>query len=247
LIGLASAASVACYSHSRLEEFAMLRAIVFAGLAALVLPALLSDRALAGEITGSYLETRTCQVYTGPCFANAETALAGREALMAWKIEEGKRGNVDLAGLAVVVVVRGDNTLGHQGFDDAKELRSAIIVDERATDEQRAALVEFARDHAGRAGKEIVRVDAAPISMALDTAELRGTLKAGELATLTTRKARPTDCICTNEVAFYPPLAKVDRFAAGVSVESEYKGRGLGTHWSMPGSRSAYMGEFVYE
>jgi hypothetical protein len=201
----------------------------------------------AGEISGSYLETRTCQVYTGPCFANAETALAGREAMMAWKIDEGKRGTVDLAGLSVVVVVRGDNTLGHQGLNDATELRSAIIVDERASDEQRAALVEFAKDHAGRAGKEIVRVDAAPISMALDTAELRGTLQAGELVKLTTRKARPTDCICTNEVAFYPPLAKVDRFAAGVSIDAEYNGKGLGTRWSTPNSRSAYMGEFVYE
>ena len=203
--------------------------------------------ASAGEISGSYLETRTCQVYTGPCFANAETALAGREAMMAWKIDEGRRGNVDLAGLSVVVVVRGDDTLGHQGLDNAKELRSAIIVDERASEEQRVALVEFAKDHAGKAGKGIVRVDAAPISMSLDTAELKGALQAGELVKLTTRKARPNDCICSNESAFYPPLAQVERFAAGVSIEAEYKGRGLGTTWSTPNSRSAYMGEFVYE
>jgi hypothetical protein len=159
----------------------------------------------------------------------------------------GKRGNVDLAGLSVVVVLRGDDTLGHQGLNDPKQLRSAIIVDEKATDEQRAALVEFVKDHAGRAGKEIVRVDAAPISMSLDTAELRGNLQAGELVKLTTRKAKATDCICSNEVAYYPPLAKVDRFAAGVSIEAEYKGKGLGTRWSTPNSRSAYMGEFVYE
>lgn len=220
----------------------MLRAFAIVCVAGLA-PVLAS----AGEISGSYLETRTCQVYTGPCFANAETALAGREAMMAWKIDEGRRGNVDLGGLSVVVVVRGDDTLGHQGLDNAKELRSAIIVDERASDEQRAALVEFAKDHAGKAGKGIVRVDAAPISMALDTAELRGNLQAGELVKLTTRKAKPTDCICSNEVAFYPPLAQVDRFAAGVSIEAEYKGKGLGTTWSTPNSRSAYMGEFVYE
>ncbi|MCI0356990.1 MAG: DUF1326 domain-containing protein [Planctomycetaceae bacterium] len=223
----------------------MSRAFVLAALAAIVLPTV--QLASAGEISGSYLETRTCQVYTGPCFANAETALAGHDALMAWKIDEGKRGNVDLAGLSVVVVVRGDDTLGHQGLNDPKELRSAIIVDERATGEQRTALVEFAKDHAGRAGKDVVRIDAAPISMSLDTADLRGTLQAGELVKLTTRKARPNDCICTNEVAFYPPLAKVDRFAAGVSIEAEYKGKGLGTRWSTPNSRSAYMGEFVYE
>lgn len=215
---------------------------VFAAALALA-PAL----AFAGEISGKYLETRTCQVYTGPCFANAETAMAGREAVMAWNIEEGKRGEVDLAGLSVVLVLRADDTLGHQGVNDPKSIRSAIIVDDKATTEQRAALVEFAKDHAGKAGQEIVRVDAAPISMSLDTADLRGNLAAGQIVKLSTRKAKATDCICTNEVAYYPPLAKVDRFAAGVSIEAEYKGRGLGTQWSTPGSRSAYMGEFVYE
>jgi hypothetical protein len=216
---------------------------IFAALAALVVPAVAS----AGEISGSYLETRTCQVYTGPCFANAETAIAGREALMAWKIDEGKQGEVDLAGLSVVLVVQGDATLGHQGLDDPKKLRTAVIVDERASDAQRAALIEFAKAHAGRAGKEIVRVDAAPIDMSLDTAQLRGNLQAGKMVKLSTRKAKETDCICMNEVAFYPPLVQVDRFAAGVSIEAEYKGRGLGTTWSTPGGRSAYMGEFVYE
>lgn len=219
----------------------MLRLSLVAALIAL--PALAS----AGEISGKYLETRTCQVYTGPCFANAETALAGREAVMAWNIEEGRRGEVDLAGLSVVVVVRADDTLGHQGLDDAKNLRAAIIVDDKASEEQRAALIEFAKDHAGKAGQGIVRVDAVPISMSLDTADLRGNLSAGKIVKLSTRKAKATDCICTNEVAYYPPLAKMERFAAGVSIEAEYKGRGLGTQWSTPGSRSAYMGEFVYE
>jgi hypothetical protein len=221
----------------------MSRLIVLVCLALLVLPALAS----AGEISGSYLETRTCQVYTGPCFANAETALAGREAVMAWKIDEGRQGQVDLAGLSVVVVLRADDTLGNRGLDEPKTIRSAIIVDERATGEQREALIAFAKDHAGRAAREIVRIDAAPISMSLDTAELRGNLQAGELVKLTTRKAKATDCICTNEVAYYPPLAKLDRFAAGVSIEAEYKGKGLGTTWSTPNSRSAYVGEFVYE
>jgi len=215
----------------------------FAFVAVALLPALAS----AGEISGKYLETRTCQVYTGPCFANSETAMAGREAVMAWNIEEGQRGEVDLAGLSVVLVVRADDTLGHQGLDDPKTVRSALIVDEKATPEQREALIEFAKDHAGRAGKDIVRVDDAPISMSLDTADLRGNLAAGKIVKLSTRKARPTDCICTNEVAYYPPLAKVDRFAAGVSIEAEYSGKGLGTRWSTPNSRSAYMGEFVYE
>ena len=208
---------------------------------ALAVPAVAAD-----SVTGTYLESRTCQVYTGPCFANAETALAGREAVMAWNIEAGKKDNVDLSGLSVVMVVRGNDTLGYQGVDDPTELKSAVIVDAKANCEQREALVSFVKEHTGRAGKEIVRVDSAPIEMALDSVELKGQLKAGDMVKMTTRKAKPGDCICSNEVQFYPPLAKINRFAAGVAIEAEFKGRGLGATWSNPESRSVYMGEFNY-
>jgi hypothetical protein len=218
------------------HKFACLLAI-----AALAVPA-----AAADSISGTYLESRTCQVYTGPCFANSETALAGRDAVMAWNIETGKKNNVDLAGLSVVMVVSGNDTLAYQGVEDPQQLKSAIIVDAKATCEQREALISFVKDHTGRAGREVVRVDAAPITMSLDSAELQGKLQAGDSVKLTTRKARPGDCICSNEVAFYPPLAKVNRFAPGVAVEAEYKGAGLGATWSAPESRSVYMGEFTY-
>jgi hypothetical protein len=213
-----------------------------------LLALVLNVPAFAGDsLTGKYLETRTCQVYTGPCFANAETALAGREAVMAWSIEDGSKGGVDLAGLSVVMVVRGNDTLAYKGLEDPKELKAAIIVDEKASDAQREALIAFAKERTGRAGKEVVRVDSAPISMSLDTGELKGKLQAGELVKLSTRRAKPGDCICSNEVEFYPPLTQVERFAAGVSIEAEYSGKGLGTRWSTPNSRSAYMGEFQYE
>ncbi|QDU31420.1 hypothetical protein ETAA8_65780 [Anatilimnocola aggregata] len=220
----------------------MLRSAMLALVAAgLALPA------WADEVSGTYLETRTCQVYTGPCFANAETALAGKDAVMAWNIEDGKHAGVDLAGLSVVVCMTGSDTLGFGGVNDPKSLKSTVIVDEKASPEQREALILFAKEHAGRAGKEVVRIDNAPITMSLDLATLSGNLAAGKMVKLSTRKARATDCICTNEVAYYPPLAKLQNFAAGVSIEAEYKGRGLGTTWSTPNSRSAYMATFVYE
>src|SRR5436190_7978217 len=146
----------------------------------LVLAVLAIPAAAADSVMGTYLESRTCQVYTGPCFANAETALAGREAVMAWNIEAGKKDNVDLAGLSVVMVVRGNDTLGYQGVDDPTELKSAVIVDAKATAAQKEALIAFAKEHSGRAGKEVVRIDSAPITMSLDSVDLRGELTAGD-------------------------------------------------------------------
>jgi hypothetical protein len=198
------------------------------------------------EIRGHYLETRTCQVYTGPCFANAEMGLAGKDALMAWNIHEGQHNGIDLAGLNVVVALSCSTTLGHAGLDDAENLRSVIYVDRAASDTQRAALEDFARKHAGKAGNSVVRVETAPITMSLNEAELQGKLEAGSDIRLSTRKARPTDCICSNEVAYYPPLAKVETCAAGVTTIGEFNGRGLGGQWSTPDSRSAYLARFAY-
>ena len=202
--------------------------------------------ATAAEMQGCYLESRSCQVYTGPCFANSEINLTGKDAIMAWKIDEGTHTGVDVSGLAVVVVLTASETLASGGISDAKEVKSVIVVDERATTEQRVALVHFAKQQTGRAGESVVRIDSAPIRMSLDVGTLQGVLEAGKCVKLSTRKARPGDCICSNEIAYYPPLAHVTNFAPGVCIESEFTGRGLGTKWSMPNSRSAYMGVFEF-
>ena len=202
--------------------------------------------ASAAEIAGHYLETRTCQVYTGPCFANSEMGLAGKDAVMAWSIRRGTHAGVELGGLKVVMALRCSTTLGHAGLSDASDLKSVIYVDEKASDRQRAALVDFVKTHAGVAAERAVRVTSVPIAMSLDEIELRGQLTAGKDVQLETRKSRQSDCICTNEIAFYPPLAQVDRFAAGVTTVGEFRGRGLGTRWSTPESRSAYMATFAY-
>jgi hypothetical protein len=201
----------------------------------------------AEEISGSYMEARTCQVYTGPCFANAELNLTGKDALMAWNIEEGKHSGVDLAGLSVVMVVAASDTFAFEGVNDPKTMKSAILVDDKATEAQREALIAFAKEHAGKAGKNVVRVDAAPIKMSLDTGSLQGNLQAGKSVKLITRKAKKGDCICMNEIDYYPPLTNVTNFAAGVATEGEFTGKGLGTNWSVPQSRSAYMGTFTFE
>ena len=82
--------------------------------------------------------------------------------------------------------------------------------------------------------------------MKLNEIELKANLNVGKDVKVTTRKAKPEDCICSNESAYYPPLAKVENFAPGVTTTGEFKGRGLGSRWSTPGARSAYMATFAY-
>lgn len=197
-------------------------------------------------LQGVYMEARTCQVYTGPCFANGEMGLTGKDAIMAWAVEKGIYNGVKLDGLKVILVVNSQDTLGHQGIAGAGKVKSVVLVDEKASEEQQEALISLAREHAGKAGETIVRVDRSPIDMTLDRTKLTGNLEAGKAVKLVTRKARKGDCICSNEAAFYPPLAQVTSFVPGVTIDGGFRGRGLGSNWSIPDSRTAYMGLFEY-
>src|SRR5215831_17809800 len=80
-------------------------------LAALALTFVAAPAQAAG-LSGSYLEARTTDVYTGPCFANSDMNLTGREAVLAWKVDRGSLDNVALDGLSVVAVVAASDTLG---------------------------------------------------------------------------------------------------------------------------------------
>ena len=62
-------------------------------------------------IKGDYIEVRSADVYTGPCFANGEVGLVGDEAILAWKIDQGDWKGTSLNDLGVVAVVKAHATL----------------------------------------------------------------------------------------------------------------------------------------
>ena len=66
--------------------------------------ALMAVSAVPGSaaIKGDYIEARSADVYTGPCFANGEVGLVGNEAILAWRINEGEWRGSSLNGLGVV-------------------------------------------------------------------------------------------------------------------------------------------------
>ena len=72
----------------------------------------LSASALAQQIRGDYIETRSADVYTGSCFANGEVNLVGNEAILAWHVQSGSWDGMQLDGLTVAAAVRARATLG---------------------------------------------------------------------------------------------------------------------------------------
>ncbi|HUP23446.1 MAG TPA: DUF1326 domain-containing protein [Thermoanaerobaculia bacterium] len=194
-----------------------------------------------GGVSGTYLEARTADVYTGPCFANSEVNLAGKEAVLAWHVERGDWDGVPLAGLSVVAVVSADATLGDP-FAQPRS-RSVLLVDERADEEQRAALVEMAKGLSGGLLADVISIESAPVEMAVEH-HGHGSVRAGEVA-LRTRSLHEGDHLCGNEEVYYPPLAAgVDAHPA-VTLEHTWSGDGLGKSWKSPDKRGAFAGTFT--
>ena len=199
------------------------------------------------KLSGDYVEIRSCDVFTGPCFANAEMHLGGREAIMAWSIRSGALDGVSLDGLKVVAVVEADGTLGDvHKFPQAAH--SVLIVDQAASAAQRDALVHFAKNKAGEVLGETVNVQTAPMSVEFpDTCSDRGcsVVRAGELVNIQTRCLGGKDHICGNEEQYYPPLTTVTDARPAFTLAGAFSGKGLGTTFNEANRRSAYLATFT--
>ncbi len=215
----------------------------------LLLTALVAASALAARangISGDYLEVRTCDIYTGPCFANAEMGLTGKEAILTWAVREGTWNGTRLDGLRVIAVVRTDNTMGDQAFAP-RAGRAVVIVDARADSRQRDALVGFARSAGGKLINEIAEVKTAAIESNIGTCAKAGcaAVKAGSLVSVATRCFGDKDHVCGNETTYYPPLTKIAGALPAYTELASYNGTGLNMTFSATGQRSAFIGTFT--
>ena len=200
----------------------------------------------AHGIYGNYVEARTADVYTGPCFANSEVGLVGQLAVFGWKVTKGSWQGVDLDGLSVVGVVKAHHTLGDV-YETAYPVTAVMIVDNAANPEQRLALQSFAKHMAGDLLQDVVRVDYQPIELSFandDIHSMKATLTAGNLAKISTRAINEGDHICRNEEVWYRPLTKLDHAMAAYALANQFAGQGLGTTWSSPDKRSSFIGTF---
>lgn len=215
-------------------------------MSALVLPLLISlgSPAATATVRGQYVEARTCDVYTGACFANADTGLIGKHAVLAWKVEAGTVGGVSLDGLGVLAVVAAPDTLGLKQSGPAK---AVVIVDEKATPAQRAALVSFVRTQTANLVGEVIAVRAAPFDLTICECNGEGcaTLKAGTVKISTRCLNSDHDKACGNETTMYPPLTKGVTAKPAMAVEHSYTGKELNETWSDVGRRGAFVGSFV--
>jgi hypothetical protein len=216
-----------------------------------------SSAAGAAGIRGDYIEARTADVFTGPCFSNAEVFIYGSQAVMAWKVTEGSFDGVDLSGLGIAAAVQGTTTFSE---DDPDHARAILIVDEKADSQQHDALVALARSLAGRRLSNVVAVKSARISMKLEEHAMadaghhatHGMPQAPAasfwvpgLASIVTRPLDERDHACGNEVIAYEPLSRGASVLPAYTLGHQFKGQGLNSTWDDPNCRSSFVGHFA--
>ena len=198
------------------------------------------------QLRGTYVEARSADVFVGPCFANSEVELKGDLAVMGWKIDQGTWEGVNLDGLGVVGVVKASATLGdvhHTAFP----VRSVLIIDEKASPEQRLALKSFAKRMSKDLLSDVVRIEYRPVTLTVQDDNVHtaiAKLEAGGLAAIQTRAIRTEDQVCSHEGVWYPPLTEVGHAMPAFTIAHNYRGDALGTTWSSPEKASAFVANF---
>jgi hypothetical protein len=217
----------------------MTRWLALAALACLIVAA----PAQSASISGKYVEARTCDVWTGPCFANADMHLGGKHAVLAWKVDKGDFDNVKLDGLGVVAVIAANDTLG---LEQTGPARAVIIVDKRANAAQRSALVHLAKKQAGQLVKNVIDVQTDNVNLTICNCKggACALLQAGRASVKTRCINMDHDTVCGNESAFYPPLSQGVKAVPALAAEHNYTGKGLKQTWKESGRRGAYVGSF---
>ena len=109
-------------------------------------------------------------------------------------------------------------------------------------------LVVVREEMGGELLKNVVRTEAAPISLALEFRDEHpsgGKLQAGELASIVARSLTPKDTLCGHEQTYYPPLTPTKHAMPVAASLDQFSGDGLGVKWTLREKRSAFVGHFA--
>ena len=206
----------------------------------LAVPSIAAD---TKSLSGSYVEVRTAEVFTGGCLMSSEAETTGRQAMLAWKVDHGTLNGQSLDGFTIIAVVVGDKNLGIHELGGAKPVsRTALFVDDRATPTQRTALLGMAKKLSGDLMGTIVSIKSTPIQFADQGHEIAVT---APKIVMNVGKHAEHNAGCGAEQWFHP-LASLTDATIGMTNENSFSGSELGSKWSDPDKVSAFFGKFTY-
>ena len=193
----------------------------------------------AATIEGSYLETRSGEVYTCGCLYSSEMVTRGREAILVWNIARGSYHGAQLAGIKVAAVVVGDTNLG--AYDGPR--RAALYIDGAASPEQQQAVVTLWRRDYARVLGEITSVN--PAAIRFERQDKSVTVNIPGIVRVEVRKAQLPKDAHPGSLPWYQPFVALQHMTLGTTLDYEYQGNAFQRQWTdfMP-SISSFYGDF---
>ena len=192
-----------------------------------------------GSLKGDYVEARTASVFAGPCHYNGELTTTGRDAVMAWSIQEGTWKGTSLSGLTVVATVSSDANLKE---DVARH--SVLYVDSKATVAQSEALTEAFKANYGKSLGDVVTVKRIPITFTHKGEAFR--VQAKGAIQLTVEAMPHHECCKMPSLVCYNPLIELTDRKVGYTRSSSVKENALGATWTKNGQNTAFYGTFSF-
>lgn len=222
----------------------MKRAIVTLASLLVAAPVLAAEATKAPTVSGTYVEARTAEVFAGGCVMNSEAETMGKQAVLAWRVEQGRVGGVSIDGLSVVAALSGTHNLGmrEMGGEAPTSVKALMYVDARATAAQRKALVTMARRAIADLPIDVVDVQAVPI--AFESTHHEAAVTAGD-AKLRVEAHIHHDPSC-GAMQWFQPLSRGADAEVGLTRTQVFSGTELGTRWSQVDRRSAFVGTFSF-
>jgi hypothetical protein len=171
-------------------------------------------------IAGDYLEARSSHVYTCGCLANSELVTAGREAILAWRWQQG-----ELAGAKAVAVVVGEANLGLE-----KTARRSTLYVEAGSAERQEAVLNQLRTHYRALLGEVLAVHPAPIRFRRD--EAGASVEIDGLLQVEMRPAKLPDDAHPGSYLWYRPFIPTVSETLGTTLFYQYTGDDFRRQWT---------------
>lgn len=204
---------------------------------ALLIPLLAPVGGESVPCAGLFVEARTASVFAGACHYNSEFVTGGRDALCAWRIESGVFDGVDLAGVAIALVVTSDANLDMQA-----PRRSTIHVDAQVATERAAAAVRWLATTRPSLVGEVVGVRSTPLHVAFEGDAY--SVRASGSFELEGRALPDRACCAMPQNVWYAPLEHLESRLVGLDETFAVEAPELGRAWSRPSENSAFVGRF---
>lgn len=208
---------------------------------ALVYLAMLTNSGLslaADGVKGDYIEARTCSVYIGACHFSGEATTAGREAIMLWRVREGRWNGIEMKSFTVAAVIACDRNVA----DKDAVPKVALYVDSNADMDQRRALVELARKALRLPAVSDQSVHARSISV--EKGDSRTTVRIENALSMDVVPYPCAHCVQPHET-WYPPITAINNAVVASAALNAFDDRSaIGITWRRSNENSVYLGEF---